>query len=130
MARADDLLEVFETASDASKATAEVACGCKFCFDGLSRAVRPGQGAGSVIAAVRPIRLAAVLVPIIEREQLSVLFTQRTAHLEDHAGQISFPGGKIDAVTRAQPPPRSARRRRRSRLLAALSSRLAISTFT
>jgi 8-oxo-dGTP pyrophosphatase MutT (NUDIX family) len=51
----------------------------------------------AAIAAVRPIRPAAVLVPIIEREQLSVLFTQRTAHLKDHAGQISFPGGKIDA---------------------------------
>jgi 8-oxo-dGTP pyrophosphatase MutT (NUDIX family) len=49
------------------------------------------------IAAVRPIRLAAVLVPIIERDEPSVLFTQRTAHLTDHAGQISFPGGKIDA---------------------------------
>ena len=45
-------------------------------------------------AADRP---AAVLVPIIEREELSVLFTQRTAHLADHGGQISFPGGKIDA---------------------------------
>ena len=51
----------------------------------------------AAIAAVRPIRPAAVLVPIIEREELSVLFTQRTAHLNDHAGQISFPGGKIDA---------------------------------
>jgi hypothetical protein len=51
----------------------------------------------AAIAAVRPIRLSAVLVPIIEREELSVLFTQRTAHLRDHAGQISFPGGKIDA---------------------------------
>jgi len=51
----------------------------------------------AAIAAVRPVRLAAVLVPIIEREELSVLFTQRTAHLADHAGQISFPGGKIDA---------------------------------
>ena len=51
----------------------------------------------SAIAAVRPIRLAAVLVPIIERDEPSVLFTQRTAHLTDHAGQISFPGGKIDA---------------------------------
>ena len=30
-------------------------------------------------------------------DELSVLFTQRTAHLADHAGQISFPGGKIDA---------------------------------
>jgi 8-oxo-dGTP pyrophosphatase MutT (NUDIX family) len=30
-------------------------------------------------------------------DELRVLFTQRTAHLADHAGQISFPGGKIDA---------------------------------
>ncbi len=49
------------------------------------------------IAAVRPIRPAAVLVPIVAREEPMVLFTQRTAHLKDHAGQISFPGGKIDA---------------------------------
>src|SRR4029077_13585973 len=51
----------------------------------------------AALAAVRPVRLAAVLVPIIERDEPSVLFTQRTAHLNDHAGQISFPGGKIDA---------------------------------
>jgi 8-oxo-dGTP pyrophosphatase MutT (NUDIX family) len=51
----------------------------------------------AAIAAVRPIRPAAVLVPIIERDEPSVLLTQRTAHLVDHAGQISFPGGKIDA---------------------------------
>ena len=37
-------------------------------------------------------------MPIIEREELSVLFTQRTARLNDHAGEISFPGGKIDAT--------------------------------
>ena len=49
------------------------------------------------VAAVRPIRLAAVLVPIIERNEPSVLFTQRTAHLADHPGQISFPGGKIES---------------------------------
>jgi 8-oxo-dGTP pyrophosphatase MutT (NUDIX family) len=36
------------------------------------------------------------LVPIIEREEPSVLFTQRSAQLHDHAGEISFPGGKID----------------------------------
>jgi 8-oxo-dGTP pyrophosphatase MutT (NUDIX family) len=50
----------------------------------------------AAIAAVRPIRLAAVLVPVIERDEPSVLLTQRTAHLADHAGQVSFPGGKID----------------------------------
>jgi 8-oxo-dGTP pyrophosphatase MutT (NUDIX family) len=49
------------------------------------------------IGAVRPIRPAAVLVAIVERSEPMVLLTQRTAHLKDHAGQISFPGGKIDA---------------------------------
>jgi hypothetical protein len=49
------------------------------------------------IGAIRPIRPAAVLVPIVERNEPMVLLTRRTAHLKDHAGQISFPGGKIDA---------------------------------
>jgi len=48
------------------------------------------------IAEVRPIRPAAVLVPVVDREEPMVLLTQRTAHLKDHAGQISFPGGKIE----------------------------------
>jgi 8-oxo-dGTP pyrophosphatase MutT (NUDIX family) len=40
---------------------------------------------------------AAVLVPLVEREQgWTVLLTQRAATLKDHAGQISFPGGRID----------------------------------
>jgi 8-oxo-dGTP pyrophosphatase MutT (NUDIX family) len=40
---------------------------------------------------------AAVLVPVIKRpEGLTVLLTQRTAHLNDHAGQVSFPGGRCE----------------------------------
>lgn len=40
---------------------------------------------------------AAVLVPLIERQHgITVLLTLRTAHLTAHAGQISFPGGRID----------------------------------
>ena len=40
---------------------------------------------------------AAVLVPLVLRETgLTVLLTQRTAHLRDHAGQISFPGGRCE----------------------------------
>ena len=40
---------------------------------------------------------AAVLVPIVNQPGgLTLLFTQRTAHLHDHAGQISFPGGRVD----------------------------------
>jgi 8-oxo-dGTP pyrophosphatase MutT (NUDIX family) len=49
-------------------------------------------------SALRP---AAVLVPLIDRpEGMSVLLTQRTAHLSAHAGQISFPGGRIEAGDR------------------------------
>lgn len=40
---------------------------------------------------------AAVLFPIVLREQEpTVLLTQRTAHLRDHAGQVSFPGGRME----------------------------------
>jgi 8-oxo-dGTP pyrophosphatase MutT (NUDIX family) len=48
------------------------------------------------IAEVRPIRPAAVLVPVVARPEPTVLLTQRAQHLPDHPGQISFPGGKID----------------------------------
>jgi 8-oxo-dGTP pyrophosphatase MutT (NUDIX family) len=45
----------------------------------------------------KPLRPAAVLVPLVDRpEGLSVLLTQRTAHLHDHAGQVSFPGGRLE----------------------------------
>ena len=47
----------------------------------------------AAIAAVRPIRPAAVLVPVVQRNEPSVLFTERTARLADHGGEISFPGG-------------------------------------
>ncbi len=43
-----------------------------------------------------PIRQAAVLVPIVARDELTVLLTERTPHLAAHAGQIAFPGGKPD----------------------------------
>nr|MBP7568144.1 CoA pyrophosphatase [Burkholderiaceae bacterium] len=39
---------------------------------------------------------AAVLVPIVQRAQPTVLLTVRTAHLSSHSGQIAFPGGKTD----------------------------------
>ena len=43
-------------------------------------------------------RPAAVLVPLVERpEGLTVLLTERAAHLKNHAGQISFPGGRLEA---------------------------------
>src|SRR5215472_8996559 len=42
-------------------------------------------------------RDAAVLIPVVAREpEATVLLTQRTSHLSSHAGQIAFPGGKIE----------------------------------
>ena len=51
-----------------------------------------------IIAREQPVRPAAVLIPVVDHPQPTVLLTQRSAHLNDHAGQISFPGGKIDAT--------------------------------
>lgn len=47
--------------------------------------------------AGRSLRPAAVLVPLVARpEGLHVLLTQRTDHLAHHAGQVSFPGGRLE----------------------------------
>lgn len=55
---------------------------------GGSATIKPYQG-----------RKAAVLVPIVERESgLHVILTKRGDQLPTHAGQVSFPGGKIDST--------------------------------
>lgn len=71
----------------------------------LRRAVRgldeppspPGWNAASLAGLfdpATPLRPAAVLVPFVRRgDALSLLFTRRSRHLREHAGQISFPGG-------------------------------------
>jgi 8-oxo-dGTP pyrophosphatase MutT (NUDIX family) len=47
------------------------------------------------------LRPAAVLVPLVDRpEGMTVLLTQRTAHLTAHAGQIAFPGGRVEPADR------------------------------
>ncbi|OMG51829.1 CoA pyrophosphatase [Azonexus hydrophilus] len=52
--------------------------------------IEDGAGSGALTAA-------AVLFPIVLRDNgYTVLLTQRTAHLRDHAGQVSFPGGRVE----------------------------------
>lgn len=43
------------------------------------------------------IRPAAVLVPLVLHDAPTVLLTRRAAHLSTHAGQVSFPGGRMEA---------------------------------
>ena len=67
--------------------------------DALSRPYPPGlhPGDGLLFPGATRARAAAVLIGLIERAQgLHVLLTVRAAHLRDHAGQISFPGGAAD----------------------------------
>jgi 8-oxo-dGTP pyrophosphatase MutT (NUDIX family) len=47
-------------------------------------------------AGVKATRGAAVLVPVVDHAEPGVLLTMRTSDLPNHAGQIAFPGGKID----------------------------------
>ncbi len=42
------------------------------------------------------LKPAGVLIPVIERDSLSLLLTERSAELKHHAGQISFPGGRME----------------------------------
>jgi 8-oxo-dGTP pyrophosphatase MutT (NUDIX family) len=54
-------------------------------------------GDGRPFFAERQSAAAAVLVPLVQRERgLTVLLTRRADHLRDHAGQISFPGGRSE----------------------------------
>ena len=58
----------------------------------------PGDGAGLLYAAREPTR-AAVLLPLVHRDNgMHVLLTRRADHLRDHAGQISFPGGRSESI--------------------------------
>jgi 8-oxo-dGTP pyrophosphatase MutT (NUDIX family) len=57
--------------------------------------LNPAMWERAGVAANTP---AAVLVPIIDRSEPMVLLTQRTEGLANHAGQVAFPGGKIDAA--------------------------------
>lgn len=66
-------------------------------------AYRPRQGQGDHLLTpewqtpLPPYRDAAVLIALLPRgDDLSVVFTQRTSHLTAHAGQVSFPGGRVE----------------------------------
>lgn len=49
----------------------------------------------------RTLAPAAVLLPIVQRDEPTILFTRRTEHLSRHAGQVSFPGGRAHVEDRS-----------------------------
>lgn len=49
----------------------------------------------------KDLTTAAVLVPIISHPEPSILLTTRSAHLSEHAGQVAFPGGRVEAQDRS-----------------------------
>jgi 8-oxo-dGTP pyrophosphatase MutT (NUDIX family) len=55
--------------------------------------LNPSMWERAGVSATKP---AAVLIPVIDRPTPTVLFTIRTQELASHAGQVAFPGGKID----------------------------------
>jgi len=66
------------------------------------RSWEPEQASdGRVFVPGRTVQPAGVLIGLLERDgQLHVLLTVRAARLQDHAGQISFPGGRVEAGDR------------------------------
>ncbi len=51
-----------------------------------------------LLATMSTFKSASVLIPLVMRDEgLSLLLTHRTTHLNNHAGQISFPGGRVEA---------------------------------
>jgi len=75
-------------------------------FDNLRHALERGRARGPVLiesdmrdAVLQPITdltPAAVLVAITDRAEPGLILTQRTDTLRKHAGQVAFPGGRID----------------------------------
>lgn len=68
----------------------------------LRASLLPEPAAGHVVnedgADGVPLTPAAILFPIVTRDDgHTVLLTKRTAHLKDHPGQVSFPGGRVEA---------------------------------
>lgn len=63
---------------------------------GRSPLLLEGDSGDPLVDPEQPITPAAVLVPIVERDEPTVILTVRADSVRRHAGQIAFPGGRID----------------------------------
>lgn len=87
-----------EAAEKLRAALAEPLPGWREVYESFSPVdVKTGERRGRVPPPGADSRRAAVLVPVLaEPEGLHIVYTVRKADLQDHAGQISFPGGSMD----------------------------------
>ncbi len=76
------------TSSEESRMPADIDAITHDKIRGVLRTTPPDMNSGET-----RFRRAAVIVPIIGRDDPAILFTRRTEHLPSHAGQICFPGG-------------------------------------
>lgn len=59
--------------------------------------ITPPADRKHILSEVKDFRAAAVLVPIIDHpDEMTVLLTRRPDHMNKHAGQVAFPGGRVD----------------------------------
>jgi len=66
---------------------------------GIETRLRGDHDLNPWMTASPPFKPAAVLVPVVDRPTgATIMLTQRTDHLPDHPGQISFPGGSIESA--------------------------------
>lgn len=66
-------------------------------FDASAKGQRGDHDLNPGMHPQRTLTRAAVLVPLIDHpDGMTVLLTKRSEHLHDHAGQVSFPGGRVD----------------------------------
>ena len=73
----------------------------EFAATGDANFADDGETAAHPPASGKPLKPAAVLILLVSHDDgPRVLFTQRTPHLTDHGGQISFPGGRVEADDR------------------------------
>ena len=86
------------TAGDAGQAWSEVtALAEREHNSNVPGSYRDDGDAAAIFGLTEPITPAAVLVGLIERnEVMTVLLTRRTESLSSHGGQISFPGGRVE----------------------------------
>lgn len=73
-------------------------CGSEINTDNIRYRLEEYSGPALSLPPGRPFRAASVLIPLAcDRDQWNLLYTRRTEHVQNHKGQVSFPGGSAES---------------------------------